>query len=120
MHAYLATVLRDKGHVPLIVGGHHDHVHVFFGLAKNSSISEAMEAIKGSSSKWVKTLDVGLEQFAWQRGYAAFSVGSSDRERTIQYIVNQESHHERTPFQDEFRRICQENNIDFNELYIWD
>ena len=120
MHAYLATVLHDKGHIPLIVGGYHDHVHVLFGLAKTSSISQAMEDIKGSSSKWIKTLELGLDEFAWQRGYAAFSIGNSEIDRTVQYIANQQSHHGKTNFQDEFRLICKENNLDFNELYAWD
>jgi putative transposase len=90
-HAYLAAVLKDLHCPGLIVGGVADHVHILCQLAKTQSVSNVMEHIKASSSKWLKTQ--GVCTFAWQRGYGAFSVSQSHVEPVTSYIEKQEEHH---------------------------
>ena len=120
MHAYLAKTLKANNCPTLIVGGVPDHVHLLFVLSKNHSIASIVWAIKRSSSKWVKTQDESLRKFHWQEGYGAFSVSQSHVERVEKYILNQERHHRRKTFQDEFRGFLKKYEVDYNERYVWD
>ena len=120
MHSYLAKILKANHCPTLLVGGASDHVHLLFVLSKNHSIASIVWAIKRSSSKWVKTQGASLRKFHWQEGYGAFSVSQSDVERVERYIVNQEIHHKRKTFQDEFRGFLTKYEIDFDERYVWD
>jgi putative transposase len=95
-HAYLATVLNDRKCPPLIVGGIANHVHVLCRLAKTECVSNLMEHLKASSSKWLKTQ--GSSIFSWQRGYGAFSVSQSQADSVVAYIQNQEEHHRTVTF----------------------
>ena len=118
MHSYLAKTLK-KNHCPtLIVGGVSDHVHLLFVLSKNHSIASIVWAIKRSSSKWVKTQAAGLRNFHWQEGYGGFSVSQSHVEQVQNYILNQENHHRRKTFKDEFRSFLKKYEIDFDERYV--
>ena len=102
-HAYIAGILRKHNCVPLIVGGVADHVHSLFALSKNHSIAEIVYEVKRGSSKWIKTQDSAFRTFHWQSGYGAFSVSQSHVEQVRKYITEQERHHRRHTFQDEFR-----------------
>ena len=114
MHAYLASILQANHCPTLIVGGVSDHVHSLFVLSKNHSIASIVWAIKRSSSKWVKGQAPGLRKFHWQEGYGAFSVSQSDVERVEQYIINQEAHHRRKTFKDEFRGFLKKYEVDYD------
>lgn len=120
MHSYLAKILKANNCPTLLVGGVSDHAHSLFVLSKNHSIASIVWAIKRSSSKWVKTQGASLRKFHWQEGYGAFSVSQSDVERVQRYILNQETHHRRKTFQDEFREFLKKYEIDFDERYVWD
>jgi REP-associated tyrosine transposase len=117
-HAYLATVLKDMQCPALIVGGVADHVHILCQLAKTQSVSDIMEHLKVSSSKWLKT--EGSRTFSWQRGYGAFSVSQSHVDAVISYIQKQEEHHRTITFEEEFRVILKRYRVAFDERYVWD
>jgi len=119
LHAYLSTVLANDGHIPIIVGGHLDHVHMLFGLSRTITIAKAVESSKTSSSRWMKE-EFGVSDFGWQHGYGAFSVSPSDQEVCVAYIANQESHHKVFSFQDEFRTLLEEFGVSYDERYVWD
>lgn len=118
LFAYLATVARGAGCDCYRVGGVADHVHIAIRLSRTKSVAEIVEELKGSSSRWLKTK--GLAEFAWQRGYAAFSVGPKDLDALVEYIANQEEHHRKRSFQDEFRALLNRNRVEFDERYVWD
>ncbi|MBI1331593.1 MAG: transposase [Armatimonadetes bacterium] len=118
--AFLTTLIKKNGHVPIMIGGHKDHVHLLFGLSRTQSVADLLEDIKVASSKWLKTKGSSRAQFSWQRGYGAFGVSYSLMDRAIAYIANQDSHHDGESFKDEFRRLMQENGIDIDERYVWD
>jgi putative transposase len=120
MHAYLASILKANHCPTLIVGGVGDHVHSLFVLSKNHSIAGIVWAIKRGSSKWVKGQAPNLRKFHWQEGYGAFSVSQSDVERVRGYILNQETHHRRKTFQDEFRKFLKAYEVEYDERYVWD
>jgi putative transposase len=118
-HAYLATVLRSHECETLIVGGMEDHVHALFALSRNYSISEIVKEIKRTSSRWVKEQSAH-KRFGWQGGYGAFSVSQSQLKQVIRYIEQQEEHHRRATFQDEYRAFLKKYCIEYDEKYVWD
>lgn len=120
MHAYLATVLRTHECETLIVGGVEDHMHALFALSRNFSISQVVKEIKRTSSSWIKTISSSTKKFHWQNGYGAFSVSQSHLNQVIQYIEQQEKHHRRVPFQDEYRAFLRKYGIEYDERYVWD
>ena len=118
MHAYLVgTVQAD--HVLLRVGGVADHVHLAVYLSRTDSIARLVERLKVSSSKWIKARGPEFSTFAWQRGYAVFSVGLKDKAALIEYIDNQATHHLRRDFQAEMRALFLTYGVDHDELYVW-
>jgi len=120
LYPYLAAVLRDDECPSLQVGGVEDHVHVLFGLSRTRTIAQVVEAVKTSSSKWIKTKGREFSEFHWQAGYGAFSIGQSNVGAVIRYIQNQEKHHRKVTFQEEFRELLRRYQIDFDERYVWD
>jgi putative transposase len=120
MHAYLAAVLNNHDSPALKVGGTTDHVHALFRLSKNRTLAGLVEEIKTSSSRWIKTQARGMGGFHWQSGYGGFSVSPSELERVVEYVEEQEAHHRLVSFQDEYRRLLKQHNIEYDERYVWD
>lgn len=119
LHAYLADTLNAIDSPALCVGGMPDHVHLLFRLSRTRALSEVVKDAKVESSKWMKE-EGGVPEFAWQAGYGAFSVSASQVETVTQYIRNQAEHHPTRTFQDEFRRLLELYQINYNEAYVWD
>lgn len=117
MHAYLASVLNGTC---VRIGGVDDHVHIALFLAKTETVSRVVERLKVSSSKWIKTKGPEFAKFSWQRGYAAFSVGLSDRAALVRYIDGQATHHKRRDFQAEMRVMFAKYGVAFDEKFVWD
>jgi REP element-mobilizing transposase RayT len=120
MHGYLAKVLRTHDCPTIVVGGCDDHVHALFSLSRNHSIAHIVKEIKRTSSAWIKTLERRYSKFHWQNGYGAFSVSQSHVDQVSSYVMNQDQHHRRTTFQDEFRAFLKKYEIEYDERYVWD
>ncbi|MBN1515172.1 transposase [Candidatus Sumerlaeota bacterium] len=120
MHAYLGGACRDSDSPSLAVGGVADHVHILCRLSKHLAIVNFIRDIKRESSKWIKTKDSTYQAFQWQNGYGAFSVSPSHVPDLIRYIGEQEAHHHRESFQDEFRRLLKKYGLEWDERYVWD
>ena len=120
MHAYLAKVLRQQDCETLIVNGVEDHIHALFALSRTHSISSVVKEIKRTSSGFAKDLSRTLAKFHWQNGYGAFSVSQSNLAEVIKYIENQEAHHKRITFQDEYRAFLNAYGMKYEERYVWD
>lgn len=120
LHAYLATVARNTGCECYRAGGFTDHVHLAVRLSRTLSIAGLVEELKTSSSKWLKTQDAALREFAWQRGYGSFSVGPGDLDAVIAYIDQQEEHHRTRTFQEEYRAFLHKYGVEYDERYVWD
>jgi REP element-mobilizing transposase RayT len=119
MHAYLAEMLRVHDCETLIVGGVEDHTHSLFALSRTHSIASVVKEVKRTSSGWIKTASSKMSKFHWQGGYASFSVSQSNLTEVIRYIENQEEHHRRVSFQDEYRAFLKAYGVGFDERYIW-
>ena len=102
------------------IGGISDHIHILCILSKNISISQLLMEIKSNSSKWIKTKGIKYQNFYWQNGYGAFSIGYERVDRVSAYIMNQRVHHSKVKFQTEMRTTFKKNKIDFDERYVWD
>ena len=120
LHAYLAATCDNLDCRSLRVGGVADHVHLLFGLARTRALSDLVQSIKTSSSKWIKEQGSEMSAFHWQAGYGAFSVSQSDSDRVVAYIQNQAEHHRTMSFQEEYRRVLERYDIAFDERYVWD
>jgi len=95
-----------------------DHIHLFSDLHPTLSLSEYVKTIKVSSSIWMKESGKFPKFSGWQDGYGAFTYSSREKEMIINYIKNQKEHHKKEIFMDEYRRLLQENEIEFDETYL--
>jgi REP element-mobilizing transposase RayT len=120
LHAYMATVLRNLGCAPVLINSVEDHVHILFELARTVSVSQSVEQVKKSSSKWIKTQGAEFAGFAWQAGYGAFAVSESNVPSVRDYIARQQEHHHRKSFQEEYRAFLERHGVAFDERYVWD
>jgi REP element-mobilizing transposase RayT len=120
LHRYMAVVLQNLGSTPVLINSVEDHAHLLFDLARTNSISQVVEDVKKSSSKWIKTQGPEFAEFAWQAGYGAFAVSESNVETVRAYIANQREHHRTKTFQEEYRAFLERHKVSFDERYVWD
>ena len=95
LYAYVATTLNNRGNYSLAVDGHLDHIHIFFDYSLNEPLSDLVREIKKSSTKFIQENYITKQKFQWQAGYGAFSVGHTEKDKIIKYIINQEEHHKK-------------------------
>ncbi len=115
--AYLTGIGKNIGAQVFKVGGTANHIHALIGLPATVSLAAAVQRIKGNSSKWLG--DNGVKGFAWQQGYAAFSVSASGVDAVVKYIEGQAEHHAKHSFEDEFRSLLIRHGVPFNERYVF-
>lgn len=118
LHAYLAGTCKNQSCPSSVIGGVEDHVHLLCRLGKTIDVAKLIRNLKSDSSEWVKK-ELGVANFYWQTEYGAFSVSPSHVDALTHYIVNQELHDQKEPFQDEFRRLCAKYGVDIDEKYVW-
>ena len=120
VHSYIGQLVNSTGCSVIRVGGIGDHVHVLCLLSRNETVSHLVEEIKRNSSRWIKTLGQEYECFAWQGGYAVFSVSESLINKTIEYVINQKEHHKKLSFKEEYIQFLKLYNIDYDERYVFE
>jgi REP element-mobilizing transposase RayT len=120
LHSYLGGICRNLECYPVKVGGYTDHVHILCLLSKKIALMKLLEEVKSHSSKWMKTKYESLNNFYWQNGYGAFSVDPKDVDIVSAYIDNQHDHHRRIKFQDEYRALLEQYNVEYDERWVWD
>ena len=120
LHRYMAVVIEDLGCKATLINSVEDHVHLLFELGRTVAVSEVAESVKKSSSKWIKTIGSDYSDFAWQAGYGAFSVSSSNVLAVRDYVADQREHHRKLRFEDEYRALLERHGIAFDERYVWD
>lgn len=118
--AVIGNIINETGCKTIIVNGVEDHVHCFFGLKPTVSISELMKTVKAKSSKFINDNQFLINQFEWQEGYGAFSYSHSQINNVYNYIKNQESHHKKENFKEEYLNFLEKFNIPFDERYIFE
>ena len=116
LHAYIGGILKDLGAVPLAIGGVEDHIHLLVGIRAWHRLDYLIRDLKSGSTKWVK--QEKRKQFAWQKGYAAFSVSPDRIGRVKNYVLNQKEHHKKERFVDELIRLLDEAGIEYDPEYL--
>ena len=103
----------------MLVGGVSDHVHIVCQLSKNETIAHLLEEVKRNSRRWIKTIDNGYRLFAWQGGYAAFSISESVLSKTMDYVRKQKKHHIKKSFQEEYLNFLKLYKVEYDEKYVF-
>ena len=119
LYAYMGAIIKDNNSIPIIINGVEDHVHVLCVMSKNIALSKLVEEIKRHSSRWIKTQGLYYRNFAWQGGYGGFSVSPTLHDKTKDYIKNQDLHHKKNSFKEEYLLFLEEYGVDYNEDYLW-
>ncbi|HEY3129536.1 MAG TPA: IS200/IS605 family transposase [Acidobacteriota bacterium] len=119
LYAYLSGILKNLGSPCIEVNGTANHLHVLFLQSKNLALCDILKEMKKSTSNWIKTRGARFRNFAWQQGYAAFSVSPSCEERVRRYIRRQKEHHKTISFEDELIWLLQRHGVSFDTRYLW-
>lgn len=119
LYKYITGIIYNNGHKLLIINGMPDHLHILIGLRPVQALSELVQDIKGSSSRWINENKLAKGQFAWQEGYGAFSYGASQLEKVIHYIENQEVQHQNKTFMQEYEAFLKAFAVDYDQKYIF-
>ena len=118
LYRYITGIIQTQKHKLIIINGVSDHIHILIGFKPHQSLSDLMQDIKGSSSKWINEKKFTSGKFAWQEGYGAFSYSHSHLNKVINYITNQEQHHRKVTFIEEYKSFLKAYEIEFDERYI--
>ena len=117
---YVSGIIKGRDQKVFAIGGMPDHIHILISLRPNYLVSELVNSVKTNSSKWINSKGFIKGKFNWQEGYGAFSYGQSQLDHVIQYINNQELHHQRKSFKEEYIELLEKFNIKFDEKYLFD
>ena len=117
LYKYITGIVQGNNHKMLAINGMPDHIHVFFGMRPSQSLSDLMQDIKGNSSKWINDNKLSLGKFSWQEGYGAFSYSKSHVNSVIEYIKNQEVHHKKKTFIQEYHEFLDKFEVEYDERY---
>lgn len=118
LYKYITGIIQGNTHKLVTINGVADHLHILIGMRPNQSLSDLMQDIKTDSSKWINKKGFTNSHFNWQDGYGAFSYGQSQLNNVIQYIQNQEQHHKKISFVDEYKSFLKLFEIEYDERYI--
>ena len=120
LYPYMGGIVRAERGVLYSIGGVGDHVHMYVQWRTDESVSNLMRTVKARSSLWIHETVPTLRAFAWQEGYAAFSVSKSQEEAVKRYIAHQAEHHQKEDFNTELLRLLRKHEIEFDERYVLD
>ncbi len=119
LYAYIGSLIKSRQSIPIQINGVGDHIHILCVLSKNVALADLLEDVKKYSSRWIKTKSSYYKDFAWQGGYAGFSVSPSLCNKTKKYIENQKEHHKKMTFKEEYLLFLKEYGIEYDETYLW-
>lgn len=116
--AYMAGIAHNQGFEAMVIGGVRDHVHALLVLPPTLPLAKAVQFLKGSSSHWINEVRACDGPFAWQEGYAAFSVSASQTAQVVRYIQNQRTHHEKKSFEVEFVEFLKKYELSYDPAHV--
>ena len=112
---YMTGIIQNQGHKVLAINGMPDHIHIFFGMRPTQSLSDLMQDVKGDSSQWINKKGFVTGCFSWQQGFGAFSYSKSSISNVIRYIQNQEAHHKKRTFIEEYLGFLKKFEVDYDK-----
>ena len=119
LYKYMTGIIQHYEHKVLAIDGMPDHVHILFAMRPTQSLSDLMQDIKGSSSKWINERRFVKGHFEWQSGYGAFAVSKSKVNNVIKYIRNQEQHHTEKRFIEEYHEMLRVHGVEYDNRYTF-
>ena len=119
LHKYITGIVRNKDQKLISINGMPDHLHILIGLRPAMALADLVRDVKSDSSAWINRKKLVRGKFAWQEGYGAFSYGHSQLDTIIRYIQNQEKHHRRRSFKNEYLTLLRKFQIEFKEEYVF-
>lgn len=120
LYKYITGVVKGKEQKVYAIGGFSDHIHVLISVKPNIAISNLVREVKANSSKWINEKGFVNGKFQWQEGFGAFSYAQSQLDNVIKYINQQEHHHQKRSFKDEYVELLGKFNVDYNDKYLFD
>lgn len=120
LYKYISGIITNKGQKSIIVNGTSDHIHVFIGLKPSMAISDLVRDIKNNSSNFINKNKFVKGKFAWQESFGVFSYSHSHINQVYNYILNQEKHHHKNSFKEEYIEFLQKFEIDYDEKHLFD
>ncbi|MDF2431030.1 MAG: REP-associated tyrosine transposase [Mucilaginibacter sp.] len=119
LHQYITAIIQNNGHKLIAINSMPDHLHLFFGFRPNQSLSDLMRVVKGESSEWINKEKFNSSIFRWQEGYGAFSYSRSQIKAVAEYIANQEEHHRKKTFIEEYQLFLKQFEVEYDERYVF-
>jgi REP-associated tyrosine transposase len=119
LQKYITSIVQNHGHKVLAINNMPDHLHLFFGFRPNQSLSDLMRIVKSESSQWINDKQFTPAVFRWQEGYGAFSYSRSHVKTVTEYVLNQEEHHRKKTFLEEYQQFLEHFEIEYDERYIF-
>lgn len=119
LYKYITGIIQANKHKLLVINGMPDHIHILVGLRPTQSVSDLLQDIKGSSSKWINDNRLIKGKFEWQEGYGAFSYSASQIDSVVKYINNQEEHHKSRSFREEYLAFLQKFDVEYDERFVF-
>ena len=120
LHAYAQGILKTQQCHIIEMNNVADHVHILFELHRTAALPHVVMHVKKGTSRWLKEQSPTFQDFEWQAGYGAFSIGRSQRDEVATYIREQQQRHARISFQHEFRKFLESYEIEYDARYVWD
>ena len=120
LHKYIAGIIKGKDQKPIIVNGMPDHIHAFIGLRPAMAISNLVMDVKNNASNFINDRGFVRGRFAWQDSFGCFSYSHSDIDKVYNYVLNQELHHKKKTFREEYIELLKEFAIDYDERYLFE
>ena len=119
LYKYTTGIIQKNNHKLIAINGMSDHIHILIGMRPTQSISDLIQDVKGCSSKWINKKGVLKGKFEWQEGYGAFSYGKSQVNDVVNYINNQERHHKKITFLEEYQTFLEKFEVEYDEKFIF-
>ena len=119
LHKYMAGIIKGKNQKSIIVNGMPDHIHAFIGLKPAMAVSDLVRDIKNNSTNFINDRKLVKGKFSWQEGYASFSYGHSQIDKVYKYILNQEQHHRKKTFREEYLDFLKKFEVSYDEKYLF-
>ncbi len=120
LEKYITGIVQNNGHKLIAIGGTADHIHIFIGYNLNQLIPKLVEQIKTSTNAWIKHNSLSKFYFEWQVGYGAFTYAHSQIESVVKYVLNQEEHHKKQSFKEEYLSFLKEFRVEYKDEYLFD
>jgi len=120
LHKYITGIVQNKGHKLIAINSMPDHLHIFIGMKPDEALSNLVRDVKRDSTNFVNEEIKPRSRFGWQEGFGAFSYSRSAIDTVVKYILNQEEHHRRKTFREEYESFLKEFAVDYDARYVFE